>query len=486
MNSFVETAMNNRENYTRTENGALTLDSSSNDCVDLFFKVGAMRGQAKDRLENMFRKALNENPEVAVRTLLWARDVRGGAGERQVFRTLLSFLEKKYPEYLDQIFEYIPFYGRWDDLLVFNTEKYRTQAYAMFAYALRDGHGLAAKWAPREKSKNKKIANELRQFMGLDWKQYRKLLVENTNVVETLMCQKQWDSINFSHVPSLAASRYNKAFWKNAKDSYEAYVAALTKKDPSVKVNASAVYPYDVLKPLTGSIGWSYRYKSSNITQTEKDFIVAQWDALPNFLTEGKTIFPMIDLSGSMGSMVSGNITCMDVAISLGLYVADKQTGPFSGMALTFNTNPNIMKLSGNIIQKFESLNFSDWGGSTNIEAAFDKILAVAKSKNVKREDIPQYLVIISDMEFNYCARGTNFESAKKKFNDAGYELPNVVFWNVQSRNDQSPVRFDEDGTALVSGFSTDVFKSILAGDGLDPKSIMLRTVMDERYNVWK
>jgi hypothetical protein len=297
-------------------------------------------------------------------------------------------------------------------------------------------------------------------------------LVGLTNVVETKMCAKDWNSIEFGKIPSLAASRYQKAFGRNATANYNAYKEALSKGE--AKINAGAVYPYDVIKGMfAGDVAVS----------------AAQWEALPNFLGDDK-IIPMVDVSGSMTCKVGGDgvLSCMDVAVSLGLYIADKQQGAFKDLFLTFSENSKIEHLQGDIISKLHQLKASDWGMSTNFESAFDEILRVAVANKVPQEDMPKYLLTFSDMEFNRCARGTDataLQLAKQKFAAAGYELPKIVFWNLNARQGNVPVRFDQEGTALVSGFSPSILKSILSAKAFSPKDIMLTALMDERYNMF-
>jgi hypothetical protein len=224
-------------------------------------------------------------------------------------------------------------------------------------------------------------------------------------------------------------------------------------------------------------------------TVSNKEVIIAQWNALPNMLGDDN-ILAMVDTSGSMGCPVAGNnnLSCMDVAVSLGLYIADKQEGAFKDTFLTFSGNPKLENLKGDIIEKFMSMIRSDWGMNTDLMKAMAKILSHAQTHRVPQEDMPKTLVILSDMEFDHCASGsfnlTAMEATKTLFRQAGYEMPNVVFWNLNARDGNVPVRFDEAGTALVSGFSPNILKSILSGEDMTPEAIMLATVMVDRYKI--
>lgn len=477
MNAFVK-ATENQTPETLTENGAVTYTTSANKNVDLFFAIGALRGQGSDRLTRLFEAAYQENPEYALRILSWVRDVRGGAGERQIFRDVLRYLEVHHSDALDRIFDKIPEIGRWDDLQAFQSTEFRTRALEAYAKALTDGHGLAAKWAPRKGE----FAEALRAHMGLTPKKYRKLVVNLTQVVETAMCAKDYSAINYSHVPSVAAARYRKAFYRNDEANYKAYVEKLKSGDKTVKVNAGAVYPYDVLKTLFN--GGAYSAYNTEMSKTDRDFIVAQWEALQNFLGN-ETILPVVDVSGSMYSPCGGNLTCIEVAVSLGLYLADKQTGPFAGMYLSFSDKPVLSKLKGDVVSKVKQMLSDHVGFSTNLEASFAEILKVAKAGNVPQEDMPAYVVVLSDMEFNaFSNRQSALRNIRAQYAAAGYELPKLVWWNIQSRQDNVPVRFDQNGNALISGFSPSIMKSVLAGRTITPEGIMLETIMQPRYDL--
>jgi len=468
MNAFVN-AVANQE--ARTENGMKARKSTAKACVDLFYNIGASRG--KD-ITGDFTAAYVENQDVALRIAQWARDVRGGAGERQLFRDILVHLEKRDPDAALALLKKIPEVGRWDDIFVFQDPVLKSAAYTMLGDALRANNGLAAKWTPRKGQ----IAAEVRAFFGMTPKQYRKSLVALTKVVETQMCAGDWDNINFSHVPSVASRIYKKAFNRHS-PAFAEYVAKLVSGDKTVKVNASAIFPHDVLKGVIGH----YRAK---MDMTETSHVIAQWDSLPNYVGDA-SIMPIVDVSGSMSCPAgkNSNVTCMDISISLGLYLADKNKGVFKDTFLTFSDKPQLVTLKGNIVEKVTQMSRSDWDMSTNLHAAMDKILDVAVKGSVPASDMPGMLLILSDMQFNQCAHydDTAMQMIERKFADAGYTVPQIVFWNLNS-SDNVPVKADKSGVALVSGFSPSIMTSLLAAD-LDqftPEGIMLKTVMSDRY----
>ncbi len=475
MNAFVS-AVKNQE--ARTENGMKARVSTTSANVDLFFKLGASRGK---NVIGPFTAAYVEDQEKAIRIALWVRDVRQGAGERQIFRDIMLELEQTNPDLLLQVMRKVPELGRWDDLLIeFKTERVIHHAYNMIGEALRAGEGLCAKWMPRQGDQ----ARALRTYLAYSPKQWRKRLVALTKVVETQMCAKDWNNINFSHVPSLASARYKKAFGRNAKEVYTAYIEALVKgTDPKVKVNAAAVYPYDILKGFISGYGWS------NPPKLEVDHAVAQWNALPNYVGDS-SVLAMVDVSGSMGCAAGGTSTtvkCIDVAVSLGLYVADKNLGPFKDTFLTFTGQPELLHLKGNIAEKCKQMATSAWQQNTNLHAAFDKILTTAIQHKVPASEMPGTLLIMSDMQFDQCGRfdDSAHQMICRKFEAAGYNVPQIVFWNINAR-DNVPVKFDTRGVALVSGFSPSILKAVMAADmeQFTPEAIMNKTIMSDRYKI--
>jgi hypothetical protein len=439
-----------------------------------------MRGQ---NIVPAFVAALAENEDVAMRIAQWLRDARGGAGERELFRQILTYLEGNRPDLATKLLPKVPELGRWDDIFVFKTSELKTKAYTMLGDALREKNGLAAKWTPRKGE----TAVEIRNFFGMTPKFYRKSLVEMTKVVEQDMCAKKWDEINFSHVPSVAAARYKKAFFRNTPE-YAKYVAELI-KDPkdrtmNVKINAGAVFPYDVLMGVIGAY-------NKNYNSTELGALQAQWDAMENFIGDAN-VLPLVDVSGSMTCKAGGyasksETTCLDIAVSLGLYMADKNKGKFKDTFLTFSGTPELLHLKGNIVQKVKQMSESNWGMNTDLVKAMKKILDTAVAGGVPQEEMPEMLMIMSDMQFDACARfdDSAMQMIARKFEAAGYELPKIVFWNLNAK-DNVPVKYDARGVALVSGFSPAIMVAVLGGDTekFTPEAMMLKALMVPKYDL--
>jgi hypothetical protein len=469
----------------RTNNGMPTLVSSGNVLVDLFSAIGSSRG--KD-LKPQFDAAYALNREKTLKILLWARDIRGGAGERQIVRDLLRHLEDKHPADVEMLIPLIPFFGRWDDLLVFHTAEMRQTAYGLIAEALTDPatSALVSKWCPRKG----KLALELEDFLGLrpmargfhytegkayPGKAYRAMLSSLSNAVEQQMCAKQWDEIVFDHVPSLAAARYQKAFNRRCLERYKLYKAGLVKG--TTKINAGAVYPYDVIK---------------SIETGDRDVAKAQWEALPNLLGE-QNMLAMVDVSGSMLAKAGGgNVSNLQVATSLGLYIADKAKGAFKDCFLTFSGSPQIEVLKGDILAKYGQMCRSHWTMNTNLMGAFIEILKVAKAHHLDATMMPEILLIISDMEFDQCTSGKDqraMDSIRDMYETSGYHVPKIVFWNLNARVGNSPVSHRENGTSLISGFSPAIMKSVLKAaeikaNDFTPESVMEQTIANDRYDV--
>ena len=429
-----------------TANGAVTNASSLNKNVDLFFLAGASRG--KD-ITPTFVGALVEDSEVAVRVLQWARDARGGAGERETFRKLFAYLLKSETQLASRLLVKVPELGRWDDVLIAFGSPIEREALRMIAFALNEvKDGLCAKWMPRQGAE----ANKIRSYMRLTPKQYRKLLVGLSNTVEQKMCAQDWTGIVYPHVPSVAAGRYQKAFLKHDPSGYAVYKEKLVTGE--AKINAAVSYPYDVIRSLTHG---------------DKAVAVAQWKALPNYL-EGsdENIMPVVDVSGSMMSVASGSVTALDVAISLGLYVSERMGGVFKDQFMTFSGSPQMLKLSGDLSQRYDQMARGDWGVNTDIGAVFKLILASAVKHKVAQKEMPTKILILSDMEFDACITvgGTKsgrystggsavsvsaMEFIEQEYAAAGYKVPQIVFWNLNGRAGNSPVTYNKVGAALVS-----------------------------------
>lgn len=466
-------------NDSHTENGMVTNSTSLNTCVDLFFQIGAMRGKDKTRLINAFTKAFGENSLTAMKLLFWARDVRGGAGERQIFKDIVTYLANNRTEVMRKNIHLVSEFGRWDDLLVFLGTPLENDALALIAKGLDEKNGLCAKWMPRPNVSNreaKRHANVIRKYLGLSPKDYRKMLVELSNTVEQLMCSNMWSTIEYSKLPSKAMSDLMKAFSKHDKERFGTYLTSLEKGE--TKINAGAVYPYDIVK---------------NALKGNSRGADAQWLALPNYL-EGslERFIPIVDTSGSMfwaSANVSGDLYAGHIAQSLGLYIAERNEGPFKNAFITFNTRPELVTVNGSLTERLNQVSRLSVGGSTNLQGVYELVLNKAVQYNVPESEMPTMFIIFSDMEFNQGTSGhandTAQEMIEKMYTAAGYRVPKVIYWNLAARNDKNkPVHFDKSGTALVSGFSPALLSSLLGGKDMTPYSMMMDVINTPRYSV--
>ena len=458
----------------KTENGMPTNTSSTNYCVDLFGTIGSARGWSENDVLKAFSRALGENPLIALKILFWARDVRMGAGERRVFRICLDYLNKNYREYLDKNMHLVPVYGRWDDLFeIDNSLVLRT-----IADGLENKDGLLAKWLPKKGdgkgSSTSVFINKLRKTLGgLTPKDYRRLLVNLSTTVEQKMCANEWDKIEYAHVPSQAMLKYRKAFFKHDADGFQKFLDAV--KSGDTKINAGAMYPYQLFTAVENACG------TKDIQAVE-----AQWAALPNFL-EGSTekILPVCDVSGSMCSNYFGGVSPMAVCVSLGLYISERNEGPFKDAFMTFSSKPSVQYLKGGLVDRCRQLLKAHWAMNTDLEATFTMLLNTATKNHIAPDDMPTMLLIISDMQFDRCVqnpRASATEMVRDMYAAYGYKVPKLVFWNVNARVDQTPVLSTETGTALISGCSPSIMKSILAGEVFNPMQTMLNTINTERY----
>ncbi|RTK92767.1 MAG: DUF2828 family protein [Rickettsiales bacterium] len=470
MNKFVDSVERVHtllDNTVYTENGMRAKDTTKNPCLDLFFKIGASRGK---NILDSFIPAYNYDEDLTLKIVLWSRDIRQGAGERDVFNQILKYLAMSgKDDSAKKLMNKVPELGRYKDLFInYDNLNLQNHAFSIVKKALfEDKNGLAAKWTPRKGE----ISNKFRKYLEMSPKEFRKMLVGLSSTVEQSLSSKNYSEIDYSKLPSLASSRYQSCFNRVDHERYSKFKESL-KKDS--KINSSALYPYDIIKSLRNG----------------GDALVslAQWESLPDY-TNGCKILPVVDVSESMYCPAGNNpnLRCIDIAISLGLYLSDKNKSDFKDMFLTFSTEPQLNKLHGNLIDKISQLNSSDWGMSTDISKSFDLILNHAKSNNVPQEDMPEAIIILSDMQFNECDDFEDNETAykviKNKYKLLGYSLPKLIFWNLNA-HDNFPVRFDKNGTCLVSGFSPSILKSILSGKNISPIEVMLETVMIDRYDL--
>lgn len=516
-NSFAD-AMVNFSNTTLTANGCPTYKSSLNANLDMFGQMSAMRRQVisgdTNKVLDIFSSAYNEDKDLAIRNLFYLRDIRGGQGERDIFKTIVTdFLydSDMTEEQFKRFIKYIPEYGRWDDVFeilghFINNKKVNKKRYLSLVGLIneqlmedmrnmRAGKpiSLMAKWFPianNTRNREKKfLAITLSKAFFSSEKACRNAIVslrKYSNVLEQKISANKWESIDYSTVPARAGMKYVKAFYRHDEGRYSEFLSSV--KNGEAKINTGTLYPYDitnkVIKNCIHSSMFSY-FNEPMASNEEMEAYETMWNNLPDY-TNGNSAICVVDVSGSMTYGYGSTVTPISVATSLGLYFAERNKSAFKDMFFTFESNPSIVRVEGNSLkEKLENMLKAPWGGSTNLEATFDLYINLAKKSNP--EDLPKSLIIISDMEFNDCIENPNgfntlFENAKKKFSEANIPMPNLCFWNVEASGSNVPVRYDEYGTILVSGASPTIFKMTM--EGQTPESFMKSVLYSERYNV--
>ena len=490
MNTFMNN-LSNATNFNRTANGALAHKSTRSAVYDMFALGGAYRNRTIEDCILLFKNAFAENETLAMKCLFYLRDCRGGQGERRFFRVCFKWLCNTYPEVAIRNLDNCSEYGRWDDLLyaTYGTPVFRN-ALAVVKHQLAldvecKTPSLLAKWLPSENAsaKNtKKMAGEVRCYLGMSHRQYRKtlsILRARINVLERLMSANRWEEIEFDKIPSKAGLIYKNAFARRdlIAKKYETFA-----KSEKTTVNAKTLFPYEIVAKATGACSWSYNFP--HLTEVDRAMIEKYWESLPDYLN-GKPCKMMcvVDTSGSMTGREAD--APINVAISLGMYCAERIGGPFKNYYISFSRCPQFIKIEGvDFVDKVRRIYQTNLCQNTNIEATFDLLMNAAKTANP--EDIPETIVIISDMQIDRmntaCWRSgqvaTEMERIRKRWEANGLKMPNLVYWNVNAS--KNTILDDGPNVTYVSGCSPTIFEQILTGvTGYD---LMIKKLMSERY----
>jgi len=480
--TFLDELQKNATPRARTANGAVALATTHSAVLDFFASAGAMRNNVAGAVK-LFRAAFQEDRLLAVRTLFYLRDIRGGQGERELFRALFKELRKLAPETASALLRFVPEFGRWDDLFAI-AGTHSDVANLIYSQLLKDeadarggnSVSLLAKWAPSENASSKvakQNARALAESFGWSAREYRNRIValrKYIGLLEQQMSNREWDEVQYGKLPSQAARKHNKAFRRHDGTRYEAFLdAVLSGKS---KMNAGTVATYEVLDVVR---------KGDNKTAD------AVWKSLPDY-TNGVNALVVADTSGSMGSIGYnvGRTQPIDVSTSLALYFAERNTGPFHNYFLTFSERPELVQVRGNTLtDKLRNISTANWGMNTDIQAVFNLVLKSAKAAGATAEDVPKVIYIISDMQFDRSTRNsdlTAFQNAQEQFRQAGYELPHLVFWNVNASGDHAPAHKNDSKVTLVSGLSQSTFRYVF--EGKTPMESMLDILNSERYSV--
>ena len=485
-NTFIN-ALEEKFNYKFTENGAIALKSTGSKVYDLFAFGGAYRKRNEDDCILLFKNAFEEDANLAMKALFYLRDCRGGQGERRFFRVCYKWLAKNEPAAAIKNLQYVPEMGRWDDLFVLIDTPITSHVGKLIKRQLmldmedaidNKGISLLGKWMPSENahSRDTKVkAHWIRQYLGMTSKQYRQMLSKlrgHLNVLEKLMSANRWDEIEFDKIPSKAGLVYRNAFARRdiIAKRYKDFV-----EDENTTVNADTLYPYEIVEKVFSH--YSFHVDKSGV---ERAALNKYWANQKDYLNGASpSMMCVVDTSGSMYGRP------LNVAISLGLYCAERMTGPFAGQYISFSSRPQLIKTEGvDFVDKVTRIYETNLCDNTNLEAVFNLLLTTALKQGVKEEDIPKTIVVISDMEIDWMSNWTeesaqtSMEYLRQRWAQYGLELPKLVYWNVDARNNTI---LDRGGSvSFVSGCSPVIFEQVLTGKtGVE---LMLEVLLKDRY----
>lgn len=474
--------MRKETKWTKTENGADAKNTMDSALLDMFATIGSMRTRSEDEIIKKFELAFQEDPLGAMRCLFYCRDIRGGLGERRAFRVLLTVIARRHEKELAKNIFMIPEYGRFDDyysLIGTPLEEYMWEVVGSVLEVdkekMESGEpcSLLAKWlkkADASSQNTRKLGIYTAQKLGMSVYDYKRLCVKlrkYIDVVEQRMSARRWDTINYPAVPSRAMMNYRKAFARHDEERFNEYLNKVQFGEQ--KINSSTLYPYDIVEKIL------YQHEDNKVLE-------AQWNNLPNYVDGDVNAIVMADVSGSMGGRP------MATSIGLAMYFAERNKGAYHNLFMTFSGEPEFVELKGNTItEKIRFISKANWGMNTDLEAALMKILDVAIENNCSQEEMPKSLIVVSDMEIDDCTKQEHRENfydyASRVYEERGYKIPNVVFWNVDSRHDVFLADKDRKGVQLVSGQSASTFKNLIGCVGKTPVEMMYEVLNSERYS---
>lgn len=480
--------LRNENNIAYTENGAVTNRTSGEFCLDLFFKAGGMRGASEEDIADTVIRAYAEDPVKTLKIVFFARDIRGGLGERRFFSVAVKTLAAMAPDAVNRNVRFFAEYGRFDDLLALLGTQCENAAIEVIGEQLRsdlaalergEPVSLLAKWLPSVNAtseKARKTARRVAKRLGLSEKDYRKTLSKlrrYLDIIENRLRERDY-TFDYGKQTSGAMFKYRQAFARNDRERYNAYLIDVL--NGKYEMHADTLYPYQIVRSC---ISWW------ELPEQEKLSLDAAWRSLPSYGETGNAI-AVVDGSGSMTYSPYSSVRPIDAALSLGIYFAEHNKGAFANHFITFSETPRLVEIKGaDIVEKTRFCATFNEVANTDLEAVFELILSAAVRNSVPQNELPERLYIISDMEFDECTIGGNdltlFEAMSKRYAEHGYKLPEIIFWNVASRHDNFPVTKSQTGAALVSGFSPVIFDMITGGE-ISPEIIMNSVIESERY----
>ena len=489
MNKFVS-AVNDVANMngvkTYTENGAVARNSTGSALLDLYGTIGAMRSRSEDEIVSVFKRAWNENPLYALKMAFYARNIRGGLGERDTARVCLKWVAENYPRTMRKNFDNVVTFGRVDDLYIFVDTPVENEMWSYLKAIIyndfrcmknRQSVSLAAKWLKSvntSSAESRSLGRRTARAFGLTEAQYRKMLSvmrKYLNVVEVAMSKGDWTGIDYEAVPAYAMKKYKKAFKTHCPDLFNTYLSKVERGE--AKINSSTLYPYDLVKPYT-------HYISREDRTSE-----AQWKALPNYIEGENNVLVMADVSSSM-ELNDGQP--MATSVGLAIYFAERNKGAFKNLYMTFSSHPTFIKINPNssLKDKVDAVMRTEVGYSTNLEGAFMAVLNTAVRNNVPQKDMPKAIVVISDMEINRYFRGYGLDFVSEmaaRFSAMGYTMPKLVLWNVEARNSTFHGSKSNSYVQFASGSATSTFKAVLETLEMNAYEAMMKVLNDKMYD---
>lgn len=485
--NFAE-AMKNESTIKYTENGAIAYNTTNNSLLDLFGTIGALRNRSAEDICYKFEEAFNEDPLLATKMMFYAGNIRGGLGERKTFRTILRWLSRTYPTIVEKNLPLIAYYNRFDSLFELIGSDVEESMWEYIYTTLKSDYirmlagksvTLLAKWMPSENAssqKTKKLARYAIRQLGMNERIYRKILSilrKYMNVTERIMSDNEWENLVYSQVPSYAMNRYRNAFMKHDKERFSNYISAVSKGEK--KINSGVLYPYNLIHNYL-----DISFMGAHLKDYDK-VVEEQWKSLPNFIGAGENVVVMADVSGSMYGRP------LETSIGLALYFAERNVGDYHGLYMTFTDRPHFINVKDgmSLRSRIQQVINTDVGFSTNLEDAFNEVLRVSIQNGVKKEDMPKAIVVVSDMEINrFTSENFNWDFVKvmrNKFSQYGYDLPKIILWNVEARQDTFLTKSND--ILFISGQSASSFKAVLTGLNGGGIELMLNTLNDPMYD---
>ncbi|MCC8045817.1 MAG: DUF2828 family protein [Clostridiales bacterium] len=488
--NFAEAATETAK-WTHTENGAVARNTTNNALLDLYGTIGALRSADHARIETLYAEAYAQDPLFATKILFYSRDIRNGLGERKTFRHLIAYAANHHPEAIRPNLDLVGVFGRYDDLYSLIDTKLEDDMWQTMKIQfeedrknLADGNAvsLLAKWiktADASSEATRKLGILTAQKLGYSVYEFKRIvraLRKQIGIVEAFMSAGQWDRIKYSAVPSRAMKIYKDAFLRHDETGFKAYLDSVEKGETTI--HSSTLYPYDLVGEYLETDGWHAHLKA------EDRVVEAQWKTLPNYVSENTNALIMADTSGSMCVSLGGQP--FRTAIGLAIYFAERNTGDYHNLFMTFSDYPELVYLKGETLnQKVEQVMQADWGCSTDLKAAFDLVLNIAIKNNVPADEMPKAIAVVSDMEINSSGNKnwTFYDKMAAKFEKKGYSIPSVIFWNVNSRSNVFHVDSSRKGVQLASGQSVTVFIQVLENLKYSPVEAMEHVINSERYD---